>query len=74
MSDPGDHARLASAVAAAQAAMRADDLVGDQPPGTPGRRDRMRAIIRAAADAWDVERMDLTMALASASRRDAAPD
>lgn len=68
----GNGTDLASAVAAAQAAMEADDLIRDTPSGTPGRRDRMQTIIRAVADEWDVERMELTMALAAASTRERA--
>jgi hypothetical protein len=62
---------LANAIAAAQAALDADEVVRGTPPGTPGRRQRMKDIIHAQADAFGVERVDLTMALtqASAARR-----
>jgi hypothetical protein len=60
---------MAGAVAAAQAAFEADPIVTGSPPGTPARRDRMRAIIAEVAIAWEVERMELTMALAQGSVR-----
>jgi hypothetical protein len=60
---------MASAIAAAQAAFQADELVKDSPPGTPERRERMRQIIQAVASSWEVERMELTMALTQMSVR-----
>jgi len=66
---PSDPAAMASAIAAAQAAMAADELIQTLPPGTPARRDRMKAIIHAAAAEWAVERMELTMALTQLSTR-----
>ncbi|WP_426959746.1 hypothetical protein [Muricoccus radiodurans] len=63
---------MASAIAAAQAAMKADESIHGMPPGTPGRRERMKEIIHAAAATWGVERMELTMALASLSSRNGA--
>ena len=60
---------MAAAVAAAQAAFEADALVQGAPPGTAGRRERMRAIIGEIAAAFGVERVDLTMALTQASVR-----
>ncbi|WP_458097208.1 hypothetical protein [Roseomonas sp. WA12] len=60
---------MAGAVAAAQAAFEADPIVAEFPPGTPARRDRMRAIIAEVAAVWEVERMELTMALAQGSAR-----
>jgi len=62
-----ERTELAAAVAAAQAAFAADELVRDASPGTQGRRERMREIIRAVAEEWKVERVDLTMALTQAS-------
>jgi len=77
MSDPApddtppasDPAAMAGAIAAAQAAMASDELIRTLPPGTPARRDRMRAIIHATAAEWAVERMELTMALTQLSTR-----
>ncbi|MBB5695366.1 hypothetical protein [Muricoccus pecuniae] len=63
---------MAGALAEARAAFEADELVRDLPPGRPERRERMRQIIHAVAATWGVERMELTMALASNSARDAA--
>lgn len=60
---------LASAIAAAQAALAADEVVQGLPPGTPARREQMRRIIHAIADEWEVERMELTMALTQLSAR-----
>ena len=60
---------MEGAVAAAQAAFEADPVVTGSPPGTPERRDRMRAIIAETAATWDVERMELTMALTRESTR-----
>lgn len=65
MSGPVD---MAAAVAATQASFAADALV-QAAPGTAGRRERMRAIIGEIADAFGVERVDLTMALTQASVR-----
>ncbi|MFH5924536.1 hypothetical protein [Roseomonas xinghualingensis] len=64
-----EHNRMASAIAAAQAAFKADDLVRDLPPGTPMRRQRMKEIIHTVASSWEVERMELTMALTQESVR-----
>ena len=60
---------MANAIAAAQAALAADDVVQGFPPGTPERRERMRQIIHAVASSWGVERMELTMALTQLSAR-----
>ncbi|MBP0444483.1 hypothetical protein J8J14_06785 [Roseomonas sp. SSH11] len=64
-----DPSGMASAIAAAQAALDADDLVRSLPPGTPARRERMQAIIHAVAAEWEVGRMELTMALTQLSVR-----
>lgn len=64
-----DQTGMEGAVAAAQAAFEADEVVTGTPPGTPARRERMRAIIEQVAAAWGVERMELTMALTRESTR-----
>jgi hypothetical protein len=64
-----EQTNLASAIAAAQAAFEADELVQGTAAGTPGRRERMAQIIHAIAAEWEVERVDLTMALTQASVR-----
>lgn len=60
---------MAGAIAAAQAAFEADEVVRDLPPGTAERRERMRQIIQVIASSWGVERMELTMALTQRSVR-----
>ena len=60
---------MEGAIATAQAAFEADPVVAGSPPGTPARRERMRAIIGEVAAAWGVERMELTMALTRESAR-----
>jgi len=64
-----EHMKMTSAIAAAKAAFEADDLIKNQPAGTPERRQRMREIIHAVAATWEVERMELTMALTQESVR-----
>lgn len=64
-----DTSPMAGAIAAAQAAFAADEMIRNSPPGTAGRRERMARIIHEIADAWEVERVDLTMALTQASVR-----